>query len=99
MEIPAKAGASMPVHVIYFCPRCGCQSFQPSTSRIRKDRILRMLGVHPHRCYICKVRFYLFQPSILKTRVSPIETPGGSELEVPRLRPVRRIWRDAKMEP
>ncbi len=62
----------MRVHIIYFCPRCGCQSFRPSAARIRKDPILRMLAVHPHRCYNCKARFYLFQPGILKTLAGPI---------------------------
>jgi hypothetical protein len=77
----------MRVHVIYFCPRCGCQSFRPSAARFRKDPILRMLGVHPQRCYNCKVRFYLFQPGILKTLARPMETPAGAELKAPRLRP------------
>src|SRR5271168_5214227 len=37
----------MQVHVMYFCPRCRCQCFRPSTLRQVKDSILRLLGVHP----------------------------------------------------
>lgn len=78
----------MRVHVIYFCPRCGCQSFRPSATRIRKDSILGRLGVHPQRCYICRVRFYIFQPGILRTLVSPVSTPaapGHKPLKTPAL--------------
>lgn len=88
MDCLSTPSLPMRVHVIYFCPRCGCQSFRPSALRIRKDPILRMLGVHPHRCYNCKVRFYLFQPGILKNLASPIESPAGAELKAPRLRPI-----------
>ena len=77
----------MQVHVIYSCPRCACHSFRPSATRVRKDSILRMLGVYPHRCYICKIRFYLFQPGILKTLARPIETPATAGLEAQPLRP------------
>jgi hypothetical protein len=77
----------MRVHVMYFCPRCGCQSFRPSISRIRKDSILRMLGAHPQRCYICKIRFYLFQPRILKTLASTIEAPAAPGMKARPLRP------------
>ena len=82
----------MRVHVVYFCPRCGCQSFRHSAARVLKDPILRMLGVHPHRCYNCKVRFYLFQPGILKTLSRPIAAPAGAEIKAPQLRPVRPIF-------
>jgi hypothetical protein len=82
----------MRVHVVYFCPRCGCQSFRHSAARVLKDPNLRMLGVHPHRCYNCKVRFYLFQPGILKTLARPIAAPAGAEIKAPQLRPVRPIF-------
>jgi hypothetical protein len=82
----------MRVHVVYFCPRCGCQSFRHSAARVLKDPILRMLGVHPHRCYNCKVRFCLFQPGILKTLARPIAAPAGAEIKAPQLRPVRPIF-------
>jgi hypothetical protein len=51
-----------------------------------------MLGVHPHRCYNCKVRFYVFQPGILKTLARPIAAPAGAEIKAPQLRPVRPIF-------
>jgi hypothetical protein len=73
----------MRIHVIYFCPRCGCRSFRRSAARFRKDRLLRMLGVHPQRCYNCKVRFYLFQPGILKTTRAdsvPTQLPAGEQV-------------------
>jgi hypothetical protein len=77
----------MQVHIMYFCPRCGCQSFRPSISRIRKDSIVRLLGFQPQRCYVCKVRFYLFQPGILKTVAGAGKVPAEAELKAPRLRP------------
>jgi hypothetical protein len=41
-----------------------------------------MLGVHPHRCYNCKVRFYLFQPGILKTLANsvPAQPPASGQV-------------------
>ena len=77
----------MRVHVIYFCPRCGCQCFRPSVSRIARDSILRLLGLRPQRCYICKIRFYLFQPSILRTLASPMKAPAAAGIKAPPLRP------------
>jgi hypothetical protein len=77
----------MQVHIMYSCPRCGCQSFRPSISRIRKDSILGVLGFQPQRCYICKVRFYLFQPGILKTVANAGNASAGADLKAQRLRP------------
>jgi hypothetical protein len=77
----------MQVHIMYFCSRCGCQSFRPSTLLTRKDSILRMLGFRAQRCYLCKARFYLFQPVILKTVANAGNPPRGADLEAPRLRP------------
>jgi len=31
-----------------------------------KDSILRKLGVNPHRCHMCRRRFYLFKPLSLR---------------------------------
>jgi len=73
----------MRVRVIYFCPRCGCQSLRPSRARTHTDSIVRLLGVHPQRCHMCRVRFYLFQPGILRTLADPIET------EVPERKPIQ----------
>ena len=77
----------MQVHIMYFCPRCGCQSFRPSISRIRKDSIVKLFGFQPQRCYICKVRFYLFQPGILRTLANAGSAQAGAEIKAPRLRP------------
>ncbi len=77
----------MRVQVIYFCPRCGHQSFRPSAARVRGDSLRRMLGVHPQRCHICRLRFYLFQPGILKTLARPIESPAVAGIKAPPLRP------------
>lgn len=76
----------MQVHIMYSCPRCGCHSFRPSISRIRKDYFVRLLGFQPQRCYICKVRFYLFQPGILKTLMRA-DNAKVAEIQAPRLRP------------
>jgi hypothetical protein len=46
-----------------------------------------MLGFRAQRCYICKVRFYLFQPGILKSIAATGNAPAGAELKAPGLRP------------
>ena len=77
----------MTVRVIYFCPCCGCQSFRRSATRVRKDGLLRVLGIHAFRCYICRSRFYLFQPSLLRSLVAePARTTTA--LEAPPLAPL-----------
>ena len=78
---------AMTVRVTYYCPRCGCQSFRPSATRLRKDGLLRFFGVQAYRCYICRVRFYLFQPAILRSLVTE---PAGATtaLKAPQLSPL-----------
>jgi len=55
-------------------------------ARERKDSILPWLGVHPYRCYICKHRFYLFQPPVLRQLGSPIGVPAA-KLSAPAAKP------------
>jgi hypothetical protein len=52
----------MKVRVVYCCSRCGSSHFRSSISRRLADPVLACLGVHPQRCYSCRVRFYLLQP-------------------------------------
>jgi hypothetical protein len=47
-------------------------------ARERKDSILPWLGIHPYRCYICKHRFYLFQPPVLRHLAGPITAPAAN---------------------
>jgi hypothetical protein len=56
----------MKIRLIFQCSRCGSISFRPSTPRSLKDSILRKLGVNPHRCHMCRRRFYLFKPLSLR---------------------------------
>jgi hypothetical protein len=57
----------MRVRLLFYCPRCGSLLFRPSNSRARKDSLLRAFGVHPHRCQMCRLRFYLFKPIRLRS--------------------------------
>ncbi len=79
----------MKVHIIYRCPYCGSKSFRLSAKRASKDGVLRLLDVYPQRCYICRGRFYLFQPAILKTVLADPDAapaaPGLKPLETPPL--------------
>jgi len=77
----------MTVRIIYFCPRCGGQSYRPSSTHQKKDSVLSALGVRAFRCHICRLRFYLFQPAILRlilaeperltTGLKPLKTPAA----------------------
>jgi len=72
----------MTVRIIYFCPRCGGQSYRHSSTRLRKDAILSAVGIHSFRCHICRLRFYLFQPSILwSIAAEPAQLTTASELK------------------
>jgi hypothetical protein len=65
----------MKVRVVFYCPRCGSLLFRPSTSRLFRDVFLRKVGVHPQRCYLCRVRFYLFKPLGLRPFVEALDRP------------------------
>jgi hypothetical protein len=65
----------MRVRLIFYCPRCGSLLFRASTSRAMKDTVLGSLGVHPHRCYMCRLRFYLFKPIRLKGFLAAFDHP------------------------
>jgi hypothetical protein len=79
----------MKVHIIYHCPYCGSKSFRLSAKLTHKDWVLRSLDFYPQRCYICRGRFYLFQPAILKTVLADSDpapsAPGLKPLEAPPL--------------
>jgi len=63
----------MRVRIVFYCPRCGSVLFRPSVSRLFRDSIVSKLGVHPQRCYMCRLRFYLFKPSRLRTLVAALD--------------------------
>ncbi len=65
----------MQVRILFYCPRCGSISFRPSISRLFRDRFIEKLGIHPHRCYMCRLRFYLFKPQRLKTFAAALNRP------------------------
>jgi hypothetical protein len=52
----------MKIRLIFQCSRCGSISFRRSSHRSLKDSFLRKIGINPHRCYLCRRRFYLFKP-------------------------------------
>lgn len=63
----------MRVRIVYFCPRCGSVLFRPSISRLFRDSLLSKLGIHPQRCYMCRLRFYLLKPLRAKTLVAALD--------------------------
>ena len=65
----------MRVRILFYCPRCGSVSFRPSISRLLRDSWLSKLGVHPQRCYMCRLRFYLFKPTWLREFVAALDRP------------------------
>jgi hypothetical protein len=44
------------------CRRCGASTIRRSHPRSFRDRLLRILGMHPVRCAQCLRRFYRFRP-------------------------------------
>ena len=68
----------MRVRLIFYCPRCGSLLFRPSLSRTFRDNFLRPVGFQAHRCYMCRLRFYLFKPAGLKALTSMFERPVES---------------------
>jgi hypothetical protein len=67
----------MRVRIAFYCPRCGSIQFRPSVSRWFRDSFLSSVGVHPHRCYICRRRFYLFRPNRLWSILASVDRPLG----------------------
>ena len=63
----------MQVRILFYCPRCGSVLFRPSISRLFRDHFLRKVGIHPQRCYLCRLRFYLFKPLRLKAFVGALD--------------------------
>jgi hypothetical protein len=63
----------MQVRILFYCPRCGSVLFRPSISRQFRDRFLGKVGIHPQRCYMCRLRFYLFKPWRLKAFVAALD--------------------------
>ncbi|MBZ5612236.1 MAG: hypothetical protein LAP38_28590 [Acidobacteriia bacterium] len=73
----------MRVRLIFYCPRCGSLLYRPSLTKTFRDNFLAPMGVHAHRCYMCRLRFYLFKPSRLRGFLSVLDRPlaGIREIE------------------
>jgi hypothetical protein len=56
----------MRVRLLFYCPHCDSLLFRSSQSRPIRDSFLRPFGVHPQRCEMCRLRFYLFKPNRLR---------------------------------
>jgi hypothetical protein len=65
----------MRVRLLYCCPRCGSLLFRPSITRKYRDSFLGSIGVHAQRCYICRLRFYLFKPVRLRGFLTVLNRP------------------------
>jgi hypothetical protein len=67
----------MKIRIIFQCCRCGSITFRSSTRRSLKDSILRKIGFNPHRCYLCRRRFYLFKPMSLRAFLKALDSPAN----------------------
>ena len=65
----------MKVRLVLYCPRCGSNSFRPSSLRQAKDAIFRSFGLKPQRCRMCRKRFYSFSLDDLRNWLNLLE--GG----------------------
>jgi len=65
----------MKVRLIFHCPHCGSNSIRPSWRRSFRDPFLRILGVRPQRCRVCRSRFYLLNPNALRTFFAALNRP------------------------
>ena len=65
----------MRIRILFCCPRCRSSAFRPSISRRFRDSFLEKIGVHPHRCYACRLRFYLFKPLRLRAFAAALDRP------------------------
>jgi hypothetical protein len=45
---------------------------------LAKDAVLRSLGLHPQRCYICRARFYSFNPNHFRSLIAALNGPSGA---------------------
>jgi hypothetical protein len=73
----------MRVRLVFYCPRCGSLLFRPSLSRTFRDNFLRPIGFHAQRCYMCRLRFYLFKPVGLGVLASAFEGPAERQRSEP----------------
>jgi hypothetical protein len=64
----------MKIRLIFQCSRCGSITFRSSSPRSLKDSILRKIGFNPHRCYLCRRRFYLFKPLSLRAFLMALDS-------------------------
>ena len=62
----------MKVRLIFHCPHCCSNSIRTSWRHAFRDPFLRIVGVRPHRCRVCRSRFYLFMPNVLVTFVAAL---------------------------
>jgi hypothetical protein len=65
----------MKVRLIFDCPRCGSKLIRPSWKRSFRDPFLRIFGVRPQRCRLCRSRFYLFNPNALRAFFAALNRP------------------------
>jgi|HubBroStandDraft_5_1064220.scaffolds.fasta_scaffold108258_2 hypothetical protein len=68
----------MKIRIIFQCSRCGSITFRSSTRRSLKDSILRKIGFNPHRCYLCRRRFYLFKPMSLRAFLMALDSQANA---------------------
>jgi hypothetical protein len=78
----------MKIRLIFQCSRCGSITFRPSTPRSLKDSILRKIGFNPHRCYLCRRRFYLFKPMSLRAFLMALDSQASGSADANAAEPI-----------
>ena len=74
----------MRVRLIFRCPHCGSRSFRPSTLRKTQDSVLRSLGLHPQRCYMCRSRFYSFRLANFRSLLAVLDGSRSDRVQTAR---------------
>ncbi len=70
----------MTVRVLFRCSRCGSKRFRVSKLRTFRDTLFLKIGFVPQRCYICRGRFYVISPRLLRRAASAL---GGLAVPEP----------------
>jgi hypothetical protein len=69
----------MRVRLGFRCPHGGSASIRALWKPVFRDPFLRILGIRPYRCRICRTRFYLFKSKTLKALVSALSRPASGK--------------------
>jgi hypothetical protein len=76
----------MKIRFVFRCSLCGSNSYRPSSQLTFRDTLLLKIGVRPQRCFLCRRRFYIFRPSILRSLLT-----GSAQQSLENKKPADRV--------